>query len=233
MPVFPFQNASYPASSPRVTAVGGTNLYFGTGTPATGKADPNGAYILEKVLNDEAQGIALAGGGGVSALFRRPGYQDALPSSVRRSLHGHRGVPDVAYNGGVVGGVVVHLGFLGPAGNGFYIFGGTSAGAPQWAGAIADINQALGHPLGFINNRLYRLGKTGVLADLFHDITVGDNGFCFFTTPNPPGVFACVPGFNATPGWDLATGWGTPNFGKVLSLIGDDDEGEDDNGDSE
>jgi subtilase family serine protease len=217
--VYPFQNASYPASSPQVTAVGGTNLYYGIGSPATGKADPNGAYISEKVLNDESAGIALAGGGGVSALFRMPDYQeDGLPASVRRSLHGGRGLPDVAYNGGVVGGVIVHLGFDGiPAG--FYVFGGTSAGAPQWAGIIADIDQALGHQAGFINDNLYRLGRSGVAAHLFHDITVGDNGFCFFTTPN--GVFSCVPGFSAVKGWDAATGFGTPNFGTLGILLED------------
>jgi subtilase family serine protease len=218
--VFPFQNVSYPGSSTRVTAVGGTNLFFGTGN----HADPNGTYLGETVWNDEPQGIAAAGGGGVSALFHRPDYQDKLPSSVRKSLHRHRGVPDVAYNAGVVGGVVVHLGFAGL--NGFFVFGGTSAGAPQWAGIIADINEAVGHSVGFLNDRLYDLGRDGVLAGLTHDITVGDNGFCFFTTPN--GVFACVPGFSATPGWDLATGWGTPNFGTLVTLLKhfDDDDGE-------
>jgi subtilase family serine protease len=229
--VFPFQNVSYPASSPQVTGVGGTNLFFGKDS----HADPNGTYLGETVWNDEPQGIAAAGGGGVSALFSRPPYQDGLPRSVRRSLYRHRGVPDVAYNGGVVGGVIVHLGFQGVP-NGFYIFGGTSAGAPQWAGVVADINQALGRPMGFINNRLYRLGQTdrreregeeherGDRAILFHDITVGDDHFCFFTTPD--GEFACVPGFSATPGWDLATGWGTPNFGALVTLFNrwDDDD---------
>src|SRR6202040_2727184 len=66
--VFPFQNVSYPASSPQVTAVGGTNLMFGIGA----KADPNGKYLGEAVWNDEPQGIMGAGGGGVSALFSRP-----------------------------------------------------------------------------------------------------------------------------------------------------------------
>jgi subtilase family serine protease len=241
--VFPFKNVSYPASSPQVTAVGGTNLFFGIGAIA----DPNGTYLGEKVWNDESQGIAAAGGGGVSAIFSRPAYQDGLDNPGRASLHKHRGIPDVAYNAGVVGGVVVHLGFHGvPAG--FYVFGGTSAGAPQWAGIVADLNQALHRELGFINNRLYRLGGFGVLereeherserhdregdhdhdrAKLFHDITVGDNSFCGFAAPDGDDV--CVPGFRATPGWDLATGWGTPNFGVLMSLFDqwDDDSDED------
>ena len=215
--VFPFQNVSYPASSQMVTAVGGTNLYFGTGTPATGKADPNGSYISEKVLNDEAQGIALAGGGGISSLFNMPDYQESnLPIAVRKQLQKQRGVPDVAYNGGVVGGVIVHLGFLGKN-SGYYVFGGTSAGSPQWSGIIADVNQVLGRPAGFINKQLYKLQDFGVLTGLFHDITTGDNGFCFNETPNA--TFGCVPGFSATPGWDPATGWGTPNFGNLLTIL--------------
>jgi len=212
---FPFQNVSFPASSPRVTAVGGTNLFFGTAT----NADPNGSYQGETVWNDPFG----AGGGGVSLLFDAPEYQEeGLPSLVRRPLRKDRGLPDVAYNAGVVGGVIVHLGFAGiPAG--FYIFGGTSAGAPQWAGVIADTNQVVGHPVGFINNRLYRLGKTGALAALFHDIAVGNNGFA---VPDGNGGLVSIPGFNATPGWDLATGWGTPNFGKLL-ILRDDWKGDD------
>jgi len=181
--------------------------------------------------NDEPQGIEAAGGGGVSALFREPDFQrDSLPRSVQASLSGHRGVPDIAYNGGVVGGVLVTLGFLGPAGipaGSFFVFGGTSAGAPQWAGVVADVNQAAGRQVGFINKRLYKLGKMGVLAGLFHDVTLGDNGFCGTTTPD--GKPGCVPGFSATPGWDLATGWGTPNFGTLGTVLGhsdDDDQGD-------
>jgi subtilase family serine protease len=222
--VFPYRNVSYPASSPHVTAVGGTNLYFGVPGPhgvADGRGNPNGTYLGEKVWNDEAQGIAGAGGGGVSALFEAPEYQEGLPRAVRKSLNDHRGIPDVAYNAGVVGGVVVHLGFA-PFSGGNFIFGGTSAGAPQWAGIIADINQAVGHSVGFINSRLYRLGKTGVLAGLSHDITMGNNGFCFSTAPS--GAVGCVPGFSARPGWDLATGWGTPNLATLITLLNEWDE---------
>jgi subtilase family serine protease len=199
----PFPVASYPASSPNVTTVGGTNLFFGSAT----NADPNGSYQGEVVWND---GFG-AGGGGISQAFDWPDYQESLPRSIARQLREHRGYPDVAYNAGVVGGVIVHLGFLdtafGPGNNGFYIFGGTSAGAPQWAGVAALGNQLAGRPLGFINPRLYKLGSKGVLAGLMHDVTVGDNGDFGIT------------GYPALTGYDLATGWGTPNFGVLLPLL--------------
>ena len=224
--VFPFRNVSYPASSIRVTAVGGTNLFFGTGN---GRASYNGSYLGEQVWNDEPQGIGAAGGGGISALFEIPDYQ-AEDFERTHAFNHHRGVPDVAYNAGVVGGVIVRLGFFG----GFFVFGGTSAGAPQWSGVIADVNQLIGKPSGFINNRLYQLGRSGLIYNLFHDVTAGDNGFCFFTVPN--GDFACVPGFSAGPGYDFGTGWGTPNVGRLAAILssGDaDDHGDGGDGDDQ
>jgi subtilase family serine protease len=206
----PFRNVSYPASSPNVTGVGGTNLFFGN--PQTGKADPNGVYINEVVWNEEDLGIG-ATGGGVSVLFREPGYQhDALKDGARATLNGFRGVPDVGYNAGVRGGVIVATTFLG--GPAFFLVGGTSAGAPQWAGIVAIANQIGGRPLGFLNPRLYFLGKFGLLGVLTHDITVGNNSF------------AGVAGFSAAPGWDPTTGWGTPKLGLVglLLSIGDEDD---------
>jgi subtilase family serine protease len=203
----PFPVANYPASSPNVTSVGGTNLYFGTAT----NADPNGTYQREVVWND---GFG-AGGGGVSGYFEAPGWQDNLVPKSGPKNKRFRGYPDVALNAGVRTGVIVFLGFLdtafGPGNNGFYVFGGTSASAPQWAGIVAIANQKAGKPLGFLNERLYGLGKEGKLSPVVHDITVGNNGFIG------------VPGYNALPGWDLATGWGTPNARFIDSLIKGDD----------
>ena len=194
-----FSTPSYPASSPRVTTVGGTNLFFGTAT----NADPNGTYQGEVVWNDFG-----AGGGGVSKVFSTPKYQTKhLPRATLNSLNGFRGYPDLAYNAGVVGGVIVHLGFLpDPADDGFYTFGGTSAGAPQLAAITAIANQLSGEPLGFINDNLYELGDEGVLRSVMHDITVGNNDFLGVT------------GFSATRGWDLVTGWGTPSRGFAFAL---------------
>jgi subtilase family serine protease len=198
--LLPFPVAQYPASSPQVTTVGGTNLFFGTAT----NADPNGTYQGEVVWND---GFG-AGGGGVSGVFHIPEYQARnLPGATIKSLKGHRGYPDLAYNAGVVGGVIVHLGFFPVAAeNGYYIFGGTSAGAPQMAGITSIANQLGNGPLGFLNDHLYGLGRTGVLRTVMHDITLGDNSFLGIT------------GFSAIPGWDLATGWGTPDYGFAGAL---------------
>jgi subtilase family serine protease len=206
----PVASPDFPASSPNVTTVGGTNLFFGTSV----HADPNGTYQGEIVWSD---GFGV-GGGGISLYFNEPNYQNSLSHKIQKQLNGKRGYPDVAYNAGVVGGVIVFLGFLGDN-SGFYIFGGTSAGAPQWAAMAALGNQLSGTHLGFLNSRIYSLANAGILQGLTHDITIGnndDNG---------------VTGFDATKGWDLTTGWGTPNFGKLLKFLcdyGTDDDGSDD-----
>jgi subtilase family serine protease len=179
--------------------VGGANLRFGSAI----NASPSGSYQGEMVWNDPYG----AGGGGFSILFGRPNFQEGtLPRSIGEMLGNSRGVPDVAYNAGVVGGVIAAWAGI------FTVFGGTSAGSPQWAAITSEINQGLGGPIGFINNQLYRLGHTGALSSLLHDITQGNNGFDDVT------------GFSASPGYDLASGWGTPNFGKLGFLLADPDE---------
>ncbi len=102
---YPFPTVGFPASSPLVTAVGGTSL----------SADSNGNYQSETVWNDVGIG---AGGGGISQVFRLPEYQkDNLSHSVQKMLGNHRGIPDIAYNAGVVTGINVYLGFLGVKGD--------------------------------------------------------------------------------------------------------------------
>jgi subtilase family serine protease len=180
---YPFPTVGFPASSPLVTAVGGTSLY----------ADTDGNYQSEAVWN-HGHG---ASGGGVSRCFWEPLHQYLLPASVQKKLNHHRGIPDVAYNADPNTPILIYLSFL--QSSGYYHIGGTSEGAPQWAGIIADANQLAGHPLGFLNPKLYLLRGMG-----FHDVTVGNNSF------------HGVPGYNATPGWDLATGWGSPNLSTLL-----------------
>lgn len=203
-------SVSWPASSPLVTSVGGTNLRFGTAT----NASFTGSYQFEQVWDDpfDNNNIAAdtfgAGGGGMSFLVTEPHFQhNNVPDAVNQTLHGNRGVPDVAYNAGVAGGVLAHWGVGAPGATSFFLFGGTSAGSPQWAGIVADLNSAFKRPLGFINQWLYRLGGQGVLNGLLHDVTIGNNGF------------DNVPGYPASAGYDLSTGWGTPNFGNLKFML--------------
>jgi subtilase family serine protease len=221
------QNAQFPASDPNVTAVGGTegNPYY-NGRPNSGGLPlpacrttllgmpcsvglavvrcssaticPTIGYGGEQVWNEPF--LPAAGGGAASLLFPAPSYQAGDGSGSQA-----RTIPDISYNAAVSGGVLVHLGFAGL--NGFFIFGGTSASAPQMAAIVALANQAKGSTLGFLNDRLYSIAKSSAYASDFHDITVGNNQLTGTPTGN-----------QAVPGYDLATGWGTPN---VANLVAD------------
>jgi hypothetical protein len=130
------------------------------------------------------------GGGGISTYVAEPGYQDNLVI-YGAGANGMRATPDVSYNADPYTGVAV----LATYGYGGWLqVGGTSAAAPQWAALVtlADQGRALlGEPAldGFTQTLpdLYRLP-----ASDFHDIVTGDNGY-------PAG-----------PGYDLATGLGSP-----------------------
>ena len=190
---YPIPTVGYPASSPSVTAVGGTTLY----------ADKFGRYQYETVWSDSG---CCAGGGGISRIFLEPPYQaQSLPHKVQSELERMRGLPDVSYNADCNNLIWVYVSFPGSGGPGYSGICGTSEGAPQWAGIVADLNQYAGRPLGFLNPALYAVGGAGNFRQFGRDITVGNNALL-----DVPGAVA--PGYSATPGWDLATGWGSPNF---------------------
>jgi subtilase family serine protease len=187
---YPFPTVNFPASSPLVTAVGGTTL----------TADTSGNYQSETVWNSDGG----ATGGGISQKFGEPLYQRLLRRSVQTLLNGARGLPDVSFNADPNSPVLIYLSFFGPSSAGYYTIGGTSEGSPSWAGLTADLDTLVGHPIGLLNPFVYVLGAFGVG---FHDITVGNNGL------------EGVPGYNATPGWDAATGFGTPDIGQLFGDI--------------
>jgi len=207
-------SASTPASDPNVTGVGGTTLTADTST---------GAYIGETAWTEpfgcNPPAVALTdvncSGGGFSTLFSRPSFQ---ASTFRGAGHAAgRGVPDVAYNAGVSGGVLIHCGtcnvaFGVPGGSTapvFFIIGGTSAGSPQWAGLTAIGDQLAGRRLGMINQALYAIGNAkSQYAKAFHDITAGNND-----------VAEVGGGYDAGPGWDPVTGLGTPDAAALLPLL--------------
>jgi subtilase family serine protease len=188
--VYPFPTVNFPASSPLVTAVGGTSLM----------ATTKGVYQSEKVWNSDGG----ATGGGISQFFKEPSYQKSLPAAMQKKLAGHRGIPDVSWNADPNTPVLIYMSAKVAGKAGYYAIGGTSEGSPDWAGLVADLDQAEGHSLGLLNSTVYALGKAG---SGFHDVTVGNNGL------------DGVKGYSAGKGWDLATGWGSPNVTALISEV--------------
>jgi subtilase family serine protease len=178
----------WPAASPNVVSVGGTTL----------STTSNGTWLNETAWSGSV--------GGTSLFESRPSYQ----SSVR--IVGTRAVPDVAFNADPNTGVSVYDTF---GDSGWVQIGGTSAGAPQWAGIIAIANQGrafAGNPaLDGVKNTLpllYGVAGTSAYANDFHDVTSGSNSS----------------GLGASTGFDLVTGLGTPvianaSGGGLVSLL--------------
>jgi subtilase family serine protease len=235
----PDPQVSYPNVSPYVTSVGGTQLQYGwTWDPtsdmpylADGSLNPdyfawNAGGSTEPVDNEGW--AALTTGGGISTVYARPSYQDGVASVVGS----HRGVPDVAWNSSVNGGVLVYTSFF-PGVNrlGWHVYGGTSASSPQVAALTAVGNQhrkaASKAPLGNLNPVIYGAGfprgsafgdvlphtygttPSGVLANN----RMWDIGADGVLTPDP------VPGYPVTAGYDLATGWGVPAGPSYLAAL--------------
>ena len=129
------------------------------------------------------------GGGGASQLYAAPTYQN---NERLAAANGFRVVPDVAADADPSTGF--HIVFGGKDGQ----VGGTSAATPLWAGAVALVNEDLARQglreVGFANPALYWMGENGskLSARPFHDVAAGNNL-----------------GFDAAPGFDMATGWGS------------------------
>jgi hypothetical protein len=133
-----------PATSPHITAVGGTSL----------QQYPGFTYGTETWWDSSANTPPGGQGGfGVSRFFARPSYQDGLTSSAMRSI------PDVSANADPKFGVVICEASAGgcPT-NSFY--GGTSSSAPLWAAFAALLNQTQGSNLGFFNPLIYPFANT-------------------------------------------------------------------------
>ncbi len=159
--------ASWPAASPYVVAVGGTSLTI----------SKSGTLSSEKGW--------VGSGGGVSAYESEPSFQSGY--SIAKA-NGKRSIPDVAYDADPTSGFSIYRS-SGKTG-GWYVVGGTSAGAPQWA-AI----QSLG--LSANDKNFYADKSSSSSADYFNDITSGSNGDC---------GYYCT----ARKHYDYVTGLGTP-----------------------
>jgi subtilase family serine protease len=206
--------ASFPASHPLATGVGGTELHAAKYCFASLGCDPStqpafGTYLGEIVWNEFG---SESSGGGYSVLFDKPSYQE---DSVRGK---QRGVPDVAYDAAVFHGVLTYLDIPGlSSGPGFYLFGGTSAGSPQWAAITAIADQKAEGRLGFLNKALYQIGESQRrYSSTFHDITSGNNSVVESDNNNHP---VPIQGFNAGPEWDPTTGLGSPIANQLVDSL--------------
>ncbi len=173
--------ANYPAASPNVLAVGGTTLYLSA----------SGAWSSETAWSN--------GGGGPSRYEARPVYQQAVvpPGTTSRTT------PDVAYDANPTTGFAIYDSYNFSTFTPWAVYGGTSAGAPQWAAlvAIADQGRAL-EGQGSLDGPSQTLPALYQLpGGDFHDITTGTSS----GTPN----------YSAGSGYDPVTGRGTP----VANLI--------------
>jgi subtilase family serine protease len=171
-----------------ITLVGGTELSLG----------PNSTYGQEWpwVTGTSPDAGQATSGGVISQSEPIPWYQwgAALVSTQYGGSASlvYRNFPDVAFLASSLGG------WQNGANHGM---GGTSSAAPLFAGLVALANaqlQGSGRPtLGFLNPLLYGLASTAYYYDFFHDITTSNGNYC--------GKAACP-----APGYDLATGLGSP-----------------------
>ncbi|WP_419805083.1 protease pro-enzyme activation domain-containing protein [Terriglobus sp.] len=220
---------SYPASSAYVTAIGGTS-FNDTANAASYWSSTNNAqygsaigYIPETVWNENSTSPLSASGGGPSHVFAKPNWQagTGVPADNARDI------PDISFS------AAGHDAYLICTSDTSYVNGtstaqctatafgigkvsGTSLPTPAFAGALAMVLNANNKTsLGNINPLLYSLFSTS--PALFHDVTTGNN-----IDPCVAGTLGCVngsEGYNATAGYDLATGLGSLDIGAFSSNV--------------
>jgi subtilase family serine protease len=233
-----YATVDWPASSPWVTAVGGTSL----------AVDANGNYLFEygwgtsRSAWDTTCSSVLAwcptppgtwlygSGGGVSTLFPEPAYQNAVVGTAVFAQQGRvgRAVPDVSVVGDVSTGFLMGQTQTFPDGSvGYseYRIGGTSVSSPVFAGIMALADQAKGMRHGFANPALYALD-----ASAFHDVVAPASNVAVVRSDYVDGATAAsgmlysLRTFNQTlslqagPGWDDVTGRGSPTAAFLPAL---------------
>jgi uncharacterized repeat protein (TIGR03803 family) len=177
-----------PADDTNLTVVGGTLLTT---------SGPGGPWSVETAWSGS--------GGGVSAIFPIPPWQQGLSTPANQASTSFRNIPDVA---ALADSTIWLVAFDGEQG----AIGGTSAATPLWAGFAALANQqavAQGRTrIGFLNPSLYAIGRSAGYSSAFHDITIGNN-----TNSSSPTHFFAVPGY------DLCSGWGTPAGSNLINAL--------------
>lgn len=200
------------ASTPNNIAVGGTEFNDAAGNfwnASNSPVDQSSAlgYIPENVWNESGNVAGgsglLATGGGVSSLYAKPVWQTGIgvPGD------GKRDIPDVSLS------AATHVGYLVVQGHtvfnsGLEAVGGTSASTPTFASIMALVLQKTGAAQGNANPVFYSMAVNQFNGGIgiYHDVSIGDNGV--------PGV----PGFSAQLGYDLASGWGSPDVSNLVNF---------------
>ncbi len=194
-------DVAWPSMSPYVLSVGGTSLQF----------DPTS--------EDRSESAWASTGGGIDSFVSLPDFQNGLGGTASTS---YRSGPDVSMVADAATGVFVYDSMTGPFYNGdtdpwvnglppavpdaynWEVAGGTSVGAPVWAGliALANAKRPSGSPLGDIHQALYQQN-----AGAFLDITSG----CLTNSQSSTGC--------ASEGFDLLTGLGSPIASKLVPYL--------------
>ena len=192
-----YSSISQSADDTNITLVGGTTL------STTG---PGGAYVSETAWNQYNTGTGTLGSGGGTNFngVPIPSWQTGINMTANLGSTTLRNVPDVAMT-------AENIFLIADNGN-YYTARGTSASAPLWAGFMALVNQqatnTLKPPVGFVNPAIYTIGKGANYVADFHDIVTGNNTNTAVHSKYP-----------AVPGYDLCTGWGTPNGQNLINAL--------------
>ncbi|HEY7414066.1 MAG TPA: S53 family peptidase [Ktedonobacteraceae bacterium] len=183
-------SVNFPASDQSVVGVGGTTL----------SVNPNGERDSEIAWSDAAADPAQCmnnwgTGGGLSTVFKRPSWQQG-PGVPNHYSDGMRQVPDIA---AAANNIVVYMG------GGWNIAAGTSAATPIWASGLALVNEGLMQQKGVFvygPELFYDVVKDAHGGHPYYNVTHGDNLY-----------------YQASPGWNYPTGWGSPNITGFYAVV--------------
>jgi subtilase family serine protease len=182
----------WPSYSTNVTVVGGTELTT---------ASPGGPWQSEMAWYGSAGGICDN-----STLAEPiPIWQTVINMSLNQGSTSYRNIPDVSMCAASFWLVFSNAQNIGP-------IDGTSGASPLWAGFTALINEQAANDglptIGFLNPPIYSIGQSAAYTSCLHDITTGNNTWS--DSPNA---------YYATNGYDLVTGWGSPNGQATINAL--------------
>jgi subtilase family serine protease len=221
------KQTDYPSSDPYVTAAGGTSTAIG----ADGSlAWETGWGTMKYGLSADGTswqpiGFLYGAGGGYSALFNRPDYQNGV---VPASAPAGRAVPDIAMDADPTTGMLVGETQTFPDGvhYGEFRIGGTSLASPLFAGMTALTLQNAGGGIGLLNPTIYAQAGSGTYTDVKGTPKDAGNVRVDYANGVDPadGLLYSVRTFNqdstltVARGWDDVTGIGSPNAGWLTSV---------------